>query len=51
MTKAKDRRPWINSAESLSNIANLQEDKLHLQNYEDASFMIQMSLLENEAKF
>lgn len=35
---------------TLSNVTDLMEHKLHLQKHEDASFMTQMSLPENEAK-
>lgn len=34
----------------MNNITGLQEHDLHLQKYKDASFMIQMSLPEKEAK-
>lgn len=48
--KPKTTDPELTLPATLSNITDFKEYKLRLQKYEDASFMTQMSLPENEAK-
>lgn len=48
--KPKTTDPELTLPATSSNITDLREHKLPLQKYENASFMVQMSLPENEAK-
>lgn len=47
--KPKTTDPQFILPATLTNITDLKEHKLHLQKFEDVSFMIQTSLPENEA--